>query len=73
VANPGNFEQRPFIRTPEFKIDIATSWTENRAVWTSTADNAIAAIREIQGKRRTWSVLPCLRRPEVADLYRWDV
>jgi hypothetical protein len=46
VAHCGNSVQGPFIWTLTM-TDIATSWTENRAVWTRNADNTIAAIRDI--------------------------
>lgn len=47
VAHCGSSVQGPFIWTLTM-TDIATSWTENRAVWTRNADNTIAAIRDIK-------------------------
>jgi hypothetical protein len=46
VAHCGRSVQGPFVWTMTM-TDIATSWTENRAVWTRNADNTIAAVRDI--------------------------
>ena len=47
VAHCGNSGQGPFVVTLTL-TDIATQWTENRAVWTKTAENTVAAIRDIE-------------------------
>jgi hypothetical protein len=47
VAHCGNSSQGPFVVTLTL-TDIATQWTENRAVWTKSAENTVAAIRDIE-------------------------
>lgn len=47
VAHCGSSGQGPFVLTLTM-TDIATQWTENRAVWTKLAENTVAAIRDIE-------------------------
>jgi hypothetical protein len=47
VAHCGSSSQGPFVLTLTM-TDIATQWTENRAVWTKLAENTVAAIRDIE-------------------------
>jgi hypothetical protein len=44
---PASLRQIPFVVTLTL-TDIATQWTENRAVWTKSAENTVAAIRDIE-------------------------
>ena len=47
VAHCGSSSQGPFVLTLTM-TDIATQWTENRAVWTKLAENTMAAVRDIE-------------------------
>jgi len=47
VAHCGESAKGPFVSTLTM-TDIATHWTENRAVWTKLAENVVAAIKDIQ-------------------------
>lgn len=47
VAHCGESSKGPFVSTLTM-TDIATHWTENRAVWTKSAENVVAAIKDIQ-------------------------
>ena len=47
VSHCGQSSKGPFVSTLTI-TDIATHWTENRAVWTKLAENVVAAIKDIQ-------------------------
>jgi hypothetical protein len=47
VAHSGSSSKGPFVSTLTI-TDIATQWTENRAVWTKVAANVVEAIRDIE-------------------------
>jgi len=47
VSHCGNSTKGPFVITLTL-TDIATAWTENRAVWTKLAENVVRAIRDIE-------------------------
>jgi hypothetical protein len=47
VSHCGESSKGPFVSTLTV-TDIATHWTENRAVWTKQAENVVAAIKDIQ-------------------------
>ena len=44
VAHSGSLSKGPFVSTLTI-TDIATQWTENRAVWAKVAANVVEAIR----------------------------
>jgi hypothetical protein len=46
VAHCGQSSKGPFVLTLTL-TDIATQWTENRAVWTKFSENTVAAIHDI--------------------------
>ena len=47
VSHSGSSSKGPFVLTLTV-TDIATQWTENRAVWTKIAVNVVEAIRDIE-------------------------
>ena len=47
VSHCGESSKGPFVSTLTM-TDIATHWTENRAVWTKLAENVVAGIKDIQ-------------------------
>jgi hypothetical protein len=47
VAHCGNSSKGPFIFSVTL-TDIATQWTESRAVWTKLAENVVEAIKDIE-------------------------
>lgn len=47
VSHCGNSGKGPFVITLTL-TDIATAWTENRAVWTKLSENVVQAIRDIE-------------------------
>lgn len=47
VSHCGQSSKGPFVSTLTI-TDIATHWTENRAVWTKLAENVVAAIKDVQ-------------------------
>ena len=47
VAHCGSSSQGPFVVSVTL-TDIATQWTETRAVWTKTAERVVAAIQDIE-------------------------
>lgn len=47
VAHCGNSSQGPFVLSVTL-TDIATQWTESRAIWTKTAERVVAAIQDIE-------------------------
>lgn len=47
VAHCGSSSQGPFVLSVTL-TDIATQWTESRAIWTKTAERVVAAIQDIE-------------------------
>lgn len=47
VAHCGSSSQGPFVLTVTL-TDIATQWTESRAIWTKTAERVVEAIKDIE-------------------------
>lgn len=48
VAHCGSSSQGPFVLSVTL-TDIATQWTESRAVWTKAAERVVEAIKDIEG------------------------
>ncbi len=47
VAHCGSSSQGPFVLSVTL-TDIATQWTESRAIWTKTAERVVEAIKDIE-------------------------